>query len=87
MTTEEIKTVKMIVAGDTYKAREKMKAEGFTWNADDKQWECTMVAAKNAMNGDEGFADMAGNYKGTLASIRGMVKCYAKSEKFTIAVE
>lgn len=74
-------TIKMTIAGNTFKAREKMKSEGFVWDADSKSW------SRDYVNTDRGFEDANGNYKGTEQSIRHMVECYAKSDKFTITIE
>lgn len=77
--------VTIIVSGETYKAREYIKGEGFIWDAAAKSWTCSMVPMVNRFNGAEGYA-VGENYKGTLEEIRRSVACYAKSDKINISI-
>lgn len=77
MTTTKIT---MTVSGETYKAREKMKDEGFSWDANSKSW-----SREYTQDGDV-FRDDMGNDRGTMESIRHMIRCYAKSDRFAIVI-
>ena len=78
-------TVKMTVSGDTYKARTKLKDEGFTWDANAKEWSREYVAVDTEFG--PGYADAKGHVKGTLKQIESMIRCYAKTDRFTVTVE
>lgn len=84
MTTTQLT---LTISGDTYKAREWLKSNGYTWDSDSKSWSRAVVPAVNKMTKAEGFGDLNGNYIGTAAEIAHSVKCYAKSQRVAVSAE
>lgn len=70
----------LVISGDTYKAREKLKDMGFAWDADSKSWSVGIQVDGDMIHSQK-------FYNTTLASTIATVRCYAKSDKIIASVE
>lgn len=78
--TSQLTTKTLTISGDTYKAREQLKSEKFTWDSGNKSW------SREVNVDDEGKVYYGEFEQGSMANYRHHWKCYCKSDRFTIEV-